>query len=61
MPVASEEDAQAVRDLDEKLVSGPMTEAIVDDLEPVEINEQHGRWKAAAGCLYCKRRFRVGT
>ena len=40
--------AQPLRDLDQQAVAGLVAEAVVDDLEVVEVEEQHGDALAAA-------------
>ena len=40
---------QAPADVDEQLVAGAVAEAVVDDLEAVEVEEQHGDARPALG------------
>ena len=51
--------AQALGDRDDQLVAGRVAEAVVDDLEAVEVEEQH-RDVAAAAALEALERARSG-
>ena len=52
-------DAQPVRNHDEQLVAPGMAETVVDHLEAVEVDEQHGA--AAAGRRVAEQLVRFGT
>ena len=53
--LAAQRVAQALGDRDEQLVAGRVAEAVVDDLEAVEVEEQHGDVAAAAALQALER------